>query len=89
MVLTLTQLFFAKTRWCDSLRLVVIRAEFDAARVTVIRADLTATGTREAAACSNDANAARRMLGLALVLEGYTRGEAARLCGMDRQTLRD
>ena len=38
---------------------------------------------------SNDANAARRMLGLALVLEGYARGEAARLCGMDRQTLRD
>jgi transposase len=29
------------------------------------------------------------MLGLALVLEGYARGEAARLCGMDRQTLRD
>jgi transposase len=57
--------------------------------VTIIRADLTATGLRQAAACSNDANAARRMLGLALVLEGYTRGEAARLCGMDRQTLRD
>jgi transposase len=44
---------------------------------------------RQAAAGSNDANAARRMLGLALVLEGYARGEAARLCGMDRQTLRD
>src|SRR4029077_11069410 len=29
------------------------------------------------------------MLGLALVLERYARGEAARLCGMDRQTLRD
>ena len=57
--------------------------------VTIIRADFTATGLRQAAACSNEANAARRMLGLALVLEGYTRGEAARLCGMDRQTLRD
>jgi transposase len=57
--------------------------------VTIIRGDLTATGLRQAAACSNDANAARRMLGLALVLEGYTRGEAAKLCGMDRQTLRD
>lgn len=57
--------------------------------VTIIRADLTATGLRQAAAGSNDANAARRMLGLALVLEGYARGEAARLCGMDRQTLRD
>jgi hypothetical protein len=29
------------------------------------------------------------MLGLALMLEGYTRGEAARLCAMERQTLRD
>jgi transposase len=57
--------------------------------VAIIRADLTATGLRQAAACSNDANAARRMLGLALVLEGYTRGKAARLCGIDRQTLRD
>ena len=57
--------------------------------VTIIRADLTATGLRQAAAGSDDANAARRMLGLALVLEGYTRGEAAKLCGMDRQTLRD
>jgi transposase len=57
--------------------------------VAIRRADLTAAGLRQAAACSNDANAARRMLGLALVLEGYTRGEAARLCGMDRQTLRD
>ena len=57
--------------------------------VTIIRAGFTATGLRQAAAFSNEANAARRMLGLALVLEGYTRGEAARLCGMDRQTLRD
>ena len=29
------------------------------------------------------------MLALALVLEGYKRGEAGKLCGMDRQTLRD
>jgi transposase len=29
------------------------------------------------------------MLALALVLEGRSRAEAARLCGMDRQTLRD
>jgi len=51
--------------------------------VTIVRADLTVTGLRQAAPWSDDANAARRMLGLALVLEGYTRGEAARLCGMD------
>ncbi len=36
-----------------------------------------------------DAAAARRMLGLALVTEGHSRGDAARVAGMDRQTLRD
>src|SRR5207253_8858767 len=42
----------------------------------------------EAARC-RDARAARRMLALALVLEGSSREEAARAAGMDRQTLRD
>ena len=43
---------------------------------------------REAARC-RDARAARRMLALALVLEGSSREDAARAAGMDRQTLRD
>ena len=43
---------------------------------------------REAGRC-RDARAARRMLALALVLEGASREEAARAAGMDRQTLRD
>ena len=43
---------------------------------------------REAARC-RDARAARRMLALALVLEGALREEAARAAGMDRRTLRD
>src|SRR3954449_9966205 len=43
---------------------------------------------REAARC-RDARAARRMLALALVLDGSSREEAARHAGMDRQTLRD
>jgi hypothetical protein len=55
--------------------------------LTITRGDLTAEELREAAARSTDADAARRMLALALVLEGYQRGEAANLCGMDRQTL--
>jgi len=57
--------------------------------LTITRLDLTAEQLRQAAARSPDADAARRMLALALVLEGYQRGEAANLCGMDRQTLRD
>ena len=55
----------------------------------ITRTDLDAAGLRQAAARSFDANAARRLLALALVLEGHGRGEAARQCGMDRQTLRD
>jgi transposase len=43
---------------------------------------------REARRC-RDAAASRRMLALALVLEGSSRAEAARHAGMDRQTLRD
>ena len=43
---------------------------------------------REAKRC-RDAAASRRMLALALVLEGSSREEAARHAGMDRQTLRD
>ena len=43
---------------------------------------------REAARC-RDAASSRRMLALALVLEGSSRAEAARHAGMDRQALRD
>ena len=57
--------------------------------LAITRDDFTAAELREAATHSKDANAARRMLALALVLEGYNRGEAGKLCGMDRQTLRD
>ena len=44
---------------------------------------------RREAGQSADARASRRMLALALVLEGQSREIAARQCGMDRQTLRD
>jgi transposase len=57
--------------------------------VAIMRTELDATGLREAARRSKDAAASRRMLALALVLEGSNRTEAARAAGMDRQTLRD
>ena len=60
-----------------------------AAGVQITRRELDAAGLRHAAAASRDADAARRMLALALVLDGRARTEAAQLCGMDRQTLRD
>lgn len=57
--------------------------------VGILRDELDATGLRAAAAASRDGCAARRMLALALVLEGEKRAQAARICGMDRQTLPD
>ena len=57
--------------------------------VAIIRAEPDAAGLRQAAARSRDADAARRMLALALVLDGRSRADAAQSCGMDRQTLRD
>jgi transposase len=57
--------------------------------VEITRTELSAADLRRSAARSRDADAARRMLALALVLEGKSRKEAAESCGMDRQTLRD
>ncbi len=57
--------------------------------VAITRTDLDATDLRVEATRCKDAAASRRMLALALVLEGRNRTEAARATGMDRQTLRD
>ena len=57
--------------------------------VEITRTELSAVELRRAAARSREADAARRMLALALGLEGKRRREAAEFCGMDRQTLRD
>jgi transposase len=59
------------------------------AAVAITRKDHTAEELRAAARRSDDVAAARRMLSLALVLEGKSRSEAANSCGMDRQSLRD
>jgi transposase len=59
------------------------------AAVKITRTEHTAEDLRAAAARSNDAAQARRLLGIALVLEGRLREEAARQTGMQRQTLRD
>src|SRR3954468_13946841 len=57
--------------------------------VAVTRKELGAVELRREAGRCRDARAARRMLALALVLEGASREEAARAAGMDRRTLRD
>jgi transposase len=57
--------------------------------VAITRLEHRATELRSAAAQTQDAKAARRMLAIALVLEDWSREDAAEACAMDRQTLRD
>src|ERR671929_1298658 len=57
--------------------------------IAITRRELSAGELRREATRCRDAAAARRMLALALVLEGSSREEAARHAGMDRQALRD
>lgn len=53
------------------------------AAVAIRRTDHTVGELRQIAARTHEGHAARRMLSLAHVLDGRSRGEAARLCGMD------
>ena len=57
--------------------------------VGITRHELGAGDLRREARRCRDGAASRRMLALALVLEGSSREEAARHAGMDRRTLRD
>jgi transposase len=54
-----------------------------------VRTDYTAREVRRLAKRAKDAAQARRLLAIAAVLDGASRGEAAKIGGMDRQTLRD
>jgi transposase len=63
--------------------------EGEAMAVVITREEHTAEGLRGRAAAARTPEAARRMLALAFVLEGWTRARAAAACGMERQTLRD
>jgi len=54
-----------------------------------MRTDFSAGELRRLAAATKNANQSRRLLSLAAVLDGMSRTEAARIGGMDRQTLRD
>jgi len=54
-----------------------------------LRSDFDAAGVRRLAKAAGDADQARRLLAIAAVYDGMSREDAARLAGMDRQTLRD
>jgi transposase len=57
--------------------------------LAITRTEYDAAGLRHQAGRAREPAAARRMLALAAALEGQDRTSAARLAGMDRQTLRD
>ena len=59
------------------------------AAVKITRTDHTPGELRAIAARSKDTAQTRRLLAIAMVLEGASRLDAARQAGMDRQTLRD
>jgi len=54
-----------------------------------LREDYSAEELRTLARRSKDVNQSRRLLSLAAVRDGMDRGSAAKIGGMDRQTLRD
>ena len=57
--------------------------------VAITRTDHTAAELRRLATQSDDTDQTRRLLAIAMVQDGASRADAARLAGMDRQTLRD
>ena len=59
------------------------------AAVSITRRDYTSAQLRMLAGESDDGAQVRRLLAIAMVVDGRPRGEAASLNGMDRQTLRD
>jgi hypothetical protein len=62
--------------------------EFAMGQAIPVRTDYTAGEVRRFAQRAKDAAQARRLLAIAAVLEGASREEAAKIGGMDRQTLR-
>jgi hypothetical protein len=59
------------------------------AAVSITRREYTSAELRTLAVKRGDGGQVRRLLAIAMVLDGRSRGEAASLNGMDRQTLRD
>jgi transposase len=54
-----------------------------------LRTDFSAEELRRLAKCATTVSQGRRLLSLAAVLDGMSRADAARIGGMDRQSLRD
>jgi transposase len=62
---------------------------FAMGQAIALRPNFTATELRRLARRTKDVAQARRLLAIAAIVDGASRAEAARIGGMDRQTLRD
>jgi putative transposase len=62
---------------------------FAMGQAIAVRMDYTSDEVRQLAKRAKDASQARRLLAIAVVLDGASREEAAKAGGMERQTLRD
>jgi len=83
-----TILFAGRGRLCAS-RQFAKRTHRMGRPIEITRFEHSAAELRELAARTQDGAVVRRLLAIALILEGHPREQAARLSGMDRQTLRD
>jgi transposase len=59
------------------------------ARAVVLRSGYDGAGLRKLSNSDEDPRQTRRLLAVAAVYDGMSRTDAARIGGMDRQTLRD
>jgi transposase len=57
--------------------------------IAITKTEYSASEFRHLASREKDGQVVRRLLALAMVLEGHSRTDAAQMNGMDRQTLRD
>jgi transposase len=57
--------------------------------ITITNLEYSASDLRRRMSKEKDGAVVRRLMALALILEGWSRSEAARQSGMERQTLRD
>ena len=87
--LTLRRKGFPDKRRHDSVPPVAIDSGAMMGTAIAVKRRLGAADLRKRACASQDSDQARRLLALAAVLDGQSRGAAARIGGMDRQTLRD
>jgi transposase len=71
------------------MQMSLIRGAGSMSAIEITHQDLSISQLRAEAARTADAKQARRILAIAMVLDGHSRLVAAQASGMDRQTLRD